>query len=168
MATATKNGVYDPTRITPPPAPNYTSTYSVLSTYSNASPLSGTTVSIDAVAVTSWGQFEGDEVYALLFDADQSTTYHEASAVTLDDGLIGSASTDVTCRLPVGSKIWLVTKPLNKAVQFNIAQGATDQGGETTGATKTSAISGANVVVGPNRRRKWRQLGIGGGVTGIV
>ena len=168
MATATNNGVYDVTRITPPPAPNYSSTYSVLSTYTDASPLSGTTVSIDVVNVTQWGVFEGDDVYALLFDGSQSTTYHEASAVTLDDGLLGSTSTNVTCRLPVGSKIWLVTKPLNKAVQFNIAAGASDQSGETTGATKTSAVSGANVVVGPNRRRKWQQLGIGGGVQGIV
>ena len=160
MATALNNVALSIARVTPGPGPNggfgtgYSNAVQVLSTYPDSSPLSGTNVYVDSVNVGTFGEWEGENVVGVLWNSDSTTSYYEPSAVSFDDGLLGSTSTDITSRLPTGSKVWLLTVN-NTGIEFTIAN---------AGSTVITSTSGANVIVGPNRRRKWQQLGLGGGI----
>tara|TARA_R100000152_G_C6781545_1_gene216268 strand:+ start:204 stop:689 length:486 start_codon:yes stop_codon:yes gene_type:complete len=159
MATALNNVALSIARVTPGPGPNggfgtgYSNAVQVLSTWSGG-PKDGENVYVDSVNVGAFGTWEGENVVGVLWNSDSTTLYYEPSSVSFDDGLIGSVSTDFTSRLPTGSKVWLLTVN-NTGVEFTIAN---------AGSTVITSTSGANVIVGPNRRRKWQQLGLGGGI----
>ena len=128
MATGLNNGVYKSSNITPPPGPNYS-----LSAYNGADPI----VSLDTA-----GTANGNNVVGVLFD--NASTYYTLSAVTLTspDG----DDTEIRSALPIGATIYTID---NKGftVKYTLA--------ETTSAP---TLSGANLAVGPNHRRK-RLLG---------
>lgn len=142
MAIGLENGVYDTSKITPPPAPNYSTTATALSTYSDASPLSGTTVSIDTVILDTAGTWDGQQVVGVCWETP--TTYHELSTIALDDGLLGGTDTDLQLRLPGGHLFYLVTTE-NYGIPFTVVNSSALQ----------TPLSGQNIVVGPNRRRKY-------------
>jgi len=128
MATGLNNGVYDTTQITPPPAPNYS-----LSAFNGN----------DAIMVLDQaGTWDGSQVVGVLFD--NATTYHDLSSVTLSDGLLGSTDTEIRLALPGGSLFYLVTTD-NYGVPFTVVNSSAIQ----------NVLSGQNIVVGPNRRRKY-------------
>lgn len=128
MATGLNNGVYDTTQITPPPAPNYS-----LSAFNGN----------DAIMVLDQaGTWDGSQVVGVLFD--NATTYHDLSSVTLADGLLGSTDTEIRLALPGGSLFYLVTTD-NYGIPFTVVNSSAIQ----------NVLSGQNIVVGPNRRRKY-------------
>lgn len=136
MATAYNNGVYDNSKFTPPPGPdNYSLSATQLSTYSAASPLSGTTVDVFTVVLDTAGTSNGDNVVGVLFDT--LTTLHELSALTLTspDG----TDTEIRCRLPAGAVIYTTTKD-GYNVKYTIPSG-------------TPSLSGLGLAVGANFRR---------------
>jgi len=136
MATSYNNGVYDNSNFTPPPSPdNYSLSATQLSTYSAASPLSGTTVDVFTVVLDTAGTTNGDNVVGVLFDT--LTTLHELSALTLTSP-DGTNST-IRCRLPVGAVIYTVTKD-GYNVKYTIPSG-------------TPSLSGLGLAVGANFRR---------------
>ena len=135
MAIGLNNGVYDSTKFTPPPSPNYSLSAVSLSTYSTASPLSGTTVDVYTLVLDTAGTANGLDVVGVLFNTP--TTIHELSALTLTspDG----TDTEIRCRLPVGDVIYTVGKD-GFGVSYTTPSG-------------TPALSGTNIAVGSNYRR---------------
>ena len=129
MATGLTNGVYDTSQITPPPAPT---SYS-LSAFNGS----------DAIMVLDQaGDWDGHQVLGVLFN--DATAYHTLSSVTIADGLLGSTDTEIRLALPGGSVFYLVTID-NYGILFTIVG---------TNAVQTP-LSGADIAVGPNRRRKY-------------
>lgn len=128
MATGLNNGVYDTTQITPPPAPNYS-----LSAFNGTDPIMG---------LHEAGTWDGHQVVGVLFD--NATTYYSLSTITISDGLLGSDDTVVSTALPGGSTIYLITTD-NYGIPFTV----------TNGNATHDALSGQNIAVGPNRRRKY-------------
>jgi len=88
------------------------------------------------------GTWDGSQVVGVLFD--NATTYHDLSSVTLSDGLLGSTDTEIRLALPGGSLFYLVTTD-NYGVPFTVVNSSAIQ----------NVLSGQNIVVGPNRRRKY-------------
>jgi len=127
MATGLNNGVYDTTQITPPPAPNYS-----LSAFNGS----------DAIMVLDQaGTWDGSQVVGVLFD--NATTYHTLSSLTLADGLIGSTDTELRLALPKDQVFYLITTD-NYGIPFTVG-----------GSTIQTPLSGKDIAVGPNRRRKY-------------
>ena len=128
MATGLNTGVYDTTKITPPPAPNYS-----LSAFDGSDPI---------MVLDTAGTWDGHQVEGVLFDHSAGiSVYHDLSAVTLADGLLGSASTEIRTALAEGTVFYLVTTD-KYGIPFTV-------GGDTI----QTPLSGQNNVVGPNRRR---------------
>ena len=129
MAIGLNTGVYDTTKITPPPAPNYS-----LSAFDGATP----TMVLDTA-----GTWDGHQVEGVLFEHSEGlSTYHPLSSVTLSDGLLGSASTEIRSALADGTVFYLITTD-RYGIPFTVGGGDAVQ----------TPLSGQNIVVGPNRRR---------------
>lgn len=89
------------------------------------------------------GTWDGHQVEGVLFEHSEGlSTYHPLSAVTLADGLLGSASTEIRSALEDGTVFYLITTD-RYGIPFTVSGGDAVQ----------TPLSGQNIVVGPNRRR---------------
>ena len=134
MATGLNTGVYDMTKITPPPSPAGLTSYS-LSAFSGS----------DAIMVLDQaGTWDGSQVLGVLFDHSAGlSVYHDLSALTLADGLLGSTDTEIRLALAKDQIFYLITTD-NYGIPFTVG-----------GSTIQTPLSGQNIAVGPNRRRKY-------------
>ncbi len=104
MATGFNNGVYDNTKFSPPPSPDY---YAL-------------SAASDVIVLDTAGTSNGENVIGVLFDTPTTTYTLSAVTLTSPDG----TDTEIRCKLPAGTVIYTVTQS-GFSVKYTLAETTT-------------------------------------------